>query len=183
MNTISALELAGRREGKVSCIDVRSPREFATGHIPRAINIPLDEIEKRTADLPADRPLALICQMGQRAEMAATLLGACRNDLVVLDGGTKAWKDAGFPLVASVKARWSLERQVRFTAGLIVLTGSVLAATVSPYFLALTGFIGAGLTFAGATDLCPMAMLLARLPWNISSRCPIANSGTEQISA
>ena len=108
-----------------------------------------------------DRPIALICQKGQRAHIAATLLQSCGMNLLVIKGGTNAWKNAGSPLVRA-SARWSLERQVRFAAGLLVLTGSLLAALVSPYGLIVPGFIGCGLTFAGATDICPMGMLLAR---------------------
>jgi hypothetical protein len=61
---------------------------------------------------------------------------------------------------------FSLERQVRIAAGFLVLAGSALAYFVSPYWIALSALVGAGLVFAGITDTCGMAMLLARLPWN-----------------
>jgi hypothetical protein len=60
----------------------------------------------------------------------------------------------------------SLERQVRIVAGLLVLVGAVLAIAVHPYFAGLSAFIGAGLIFAGITDTCGMAMVLAKMPWN-----------------
>jgi hypothetical protein len=60
----------------------------------------------------------------------------------------------------------SLERQVRITAGSLVLVGVVLGWLVHPYFIGLSAFIGAGLVFAGVTDTCGMGMLLARMPWN-----------------
>jgi len=47
-----------------------------------------------------------------------------------------------------------------------VLIGSLLGWFVSPWWLLLSGFIGAGLVFAGATDTCGMAMMLSRMPWN-----------------
>lgn len=174
MNSISVLQLADWQEKELQLIDVRSATEFASGHIPGSINIPLEEIEQRVADLSSERPLILICQMGQRARIAAELVSPCRSDLLVLTGGTKAWRDAKLPIVASVKARWSLERQVRFGAGVLTLASTILALTVSSYWLVLTGFVGAGLTFAGLTDICPMAIVLAKLPWNRSSRCVIA---------
>ena len=59
-----------------------------------------------------------------------------------------------------------LERQVRFTAGSLVLTGVVLAVLIHPYFVWLSAFIGAGLVFAAVTDTCAMGMLLAKMPWN-----------------
>ena len=178
MNTISVSDLASSQSTELLRVDVRSASEFASGHVPCAVNIPLNEIERRTADLSSDRPIALICQVGQRARMAATLLEPCRSDLVVVEGGTTAWKNAGLPLVASAKARWSLKRQVRLAAGVLVLAGSALAAIVSPYWLFLIGFIGTGLAFAGLTDICPMGMFLARLPWNASSKCLIADART-----
>ena len=183
MDTISVHDLARLGESNVVRIDVRSTSEYASGHIPGAMNIPLQQIEKRVADLSADRPIALICQMGQRARVAATLLQPCRTELLVVEGGTKAWKNAGLPLVASVTARWSIERQVRLIAGLLVLSGSVLAALVSPYWLVVPAFVGCGLSFAGATDICPMARLLAWLPWNRESRCDLSSSGLKQAGS
>jgi hypothetical protein len=64
----------------------------------------------------------------------------------------------------------SLERQVRIAAGLLVLTGSLLDYLVHPYFIGLAAFVGAGLAFAGITNTCGMAMLLARMPWNQHER-------------
>jgi hypothetical protein len=60
---------------------------------------------------------------------------------------------------------WSLERQVRVVAGSLVLLG-ILLSLVHPAFLGLSAFVGAGLIFAGVTDYCGMALLLARMPWN-----------------
>lgn len=182
MNTISVPELAATSSADFLRVDVRSATEYASGHVPGAVNIPLDEIENRTADVSRDRPIALICLMGQRARMAGALLEPCRYELFVLEGGTQAWKEAGLPVVASVKARWSLERQVRLGAGILVLTGSLLAAMASPYWLILTGFVGIGLTGAGLTDICPMAMFLSRLPWNVASKCPIGTGVRAQTT-
>jgi len=57
-------------------------------------------------------------------------------------------------------------RQVQVVVGFMVLLSSALAALVSPWFLLLTGFFGAGLLFAGLTGTCGMAALLGRMPWN-----------------
>jgi len=72
--------------------------------------------------------------------------------------------------VSCAPCRWTLERQVRLAAGLIVLVASLLAATLNPRWIYLAMFIGAGLTFAGATNICGMAVLLARMPWNRDSK-------------
>jgi rhodanese-related sulfurtransferase len=153
-------------------IDVRSASEFATAHVPGAINIPLEQIELRTADLRSDVPVVLICQAGTRARMAADLLAGSAKNLMVLDGGTDAWLRAGEPAVRSTAARWSLERQVRLIAGLLVAVGVLLAVTISPWWLIVPAFVGCGLTFAGLTGLCLMGEFLARLPWNRTRRSP-----------
>ena len=63
--------------------------------------------------------------------------------------------------------------QDRFLIGLV---GAVLAMTVHPYFAGLSAFVGAGLMFAGITDTCGMAMLLARMPWNQVSAEPVGGA-------
>jgi len=176
--TITATELNQQR-GHAQLVDVRSPSEFAAGHILQAINIPMDQIEARLADLQPQVPLVLVCQKGQRAEMTARLLAPCEREIAVLHGGTNAWMECGFPVVASAKARWSLERQVRFGAGFLVSAGILLSRLASPVWLFLAAFIGLGLIFAGLTDLCPMAIVLQYLPWNRRPHCPRTSSGVE----
>ena len=60
----------------------------------------------------------------------------------------------------------SLERQVRIAAGFLALLGALLGFFVHPNYFGLYAFVGAGLMFAGITDTCGMAMLIARMPWN-----------------
>lgn len=167
--SISVADLQAQ-SGSAQFIDVRSPSEFASGHIPGAINIPMDQIESRLADLQAGS-IVLICQMGKRARITADLLEPCERQIAVLEGGTNAWIQAGLPVVTNVKTRWSLERQVRLGAGLLVLTGATLGLTASTHWLFLCAFIGLGLTFAGLTDICPMAEILGRMPWNTTTHC------------
>lgn len=156
-----------RTEGRrAQLVDVRSATEFATGHLPGAINIPLEQIERQTADLEANAPVVLVCQGGTRARMASAMLASSGLDLVVLEGGTAAWLRAGYPAVRTTASRWALERQVRLAAGLLVVAGVLLGAFVSPWWLLLPGFVGCGLIFAGCTGFCPMGEGLARLPWN-----------------
>lgn len=161
-------------------MDVRSASEFAAGHIPRAVNVPMDQIESRLDDLDRNRPIVLVCQTGKRARMTAGLLEPCGRKIQILEGGTRAWIQAGLPVVASVKTRWSIERQVRLGAGVLVLIGVALALIVNPRWIFLSGFAGLGLTFAGLTDLCPMGLFLARMPWNSASHCKVSGSSAEQ---
>jgi rhodanese-related sulfurtransferase len=169
-------------EGRLGLlIDVRSASEFATGHIPGALHIPLEQVESRVDDLDANLPIILICKSGQRARMAALRLEPCRPQAKVLEGGTDAWRAAGNPIVISCNTRWSLERQVRFGAGLLALTSAVLAVMVSARWIYLAGFVGLGLTMAGLTDFCPMAMLLSKMPWNGPRRGDVT-CGTDRRS-
>jgi len=147
-------------------VDVRSPSEFAAGHIPGAENIPMDEISGRIRDLRPSQTIVLICQRGSRAMATADLLQAHGVEAIVLQGGTHAWASCGGWLISNVKTTWSLERQVRLGAGMLVVVGCSLAVLVHPAWLALPAFVGLGLAFAGLTDICAMASLLARMPWN-----------------
>ena len=71
-------------------VDVRTPGEFAAGSIPGAVNIPLDDLRLRHAELE-DRPLVVHCQVGQRGHTAARLLTQLGHDVKNLDGGYKTW--------------------------------------------------------------------------------------------
>lgn len=179
-STITVAELRAHPSALSLLVDVRSGSEFAAGHIPEAVNIPMDQIEARLDDLPTSLPIVLICQTGTRARMTAGLLASCQREITVLEGGTKAWIDSGQPVVVNVKTRWSLERQVRLGAGLLVLTAAILALAANPLWVLLCGFVGLGLTFAGLTDLCPMAVILERMPWNRRSHCMIGGPHAEQ---
>lgn len=145
-------------------LDVRSATEYAIGHIPGAVNIPMEQVEVRIADVPPT-PLVLVCEGGKRAEIVAGWLGD-QSQLRVLEGGTRAWRNAGYPLVTSATCRWALERQVRLIAGVLVLAGTVLSVLVNPRWIYAAMFVGAGLTFAGVTNICGMGILLAKMPWN-----------------
>jgi len=171
-------DLRARNSPPAQWIDVRSASEFAAGHIPGAINIPMDEIESRLPDLSLDQPIILICQAGKRAAMTHSILTDQMPNLAILQGGTDAWASAGLPLVTSARSRWSLERQVRLAAGVLVLTGVVLGFVVNRIWFGLAGFVGAGLIFAGTTNYCAMANLLGLLPWNRRRATMKANACT-----
>ena len=168
--TISPRDLyaiCGRGEA-VELIDVRTPAEFREVHAAMAGNVPLDELDPAALlkGRNGNGPLYFICRSGGRAGKACEKLAAAGCASVVnVEGGTTAWVEAGLPVVRGKKAV-SLERQVRIAAGSLVLLGAAMGFWVSPYWIGLSAFVGAGLVFAGVTDTCGMAMLLARLPWN-----------------
>jgi rhodanese-related sulfurtransferase/glyoxylase-like metal-dependent hydrolase (beta-lactamase superfamily II) len=85
-------------EGAVA-IDVRERNEFADGHIPGALHIPLGELEQRAAELPGDRPLVTYCGHGERSATALSLLERLGFErLTNLDGGMGAWREAGLKI-------------------------------------------------------------------------------------
>jgi rhodanese-related sulfurtransferase len=164
-----ALELSAllTNDRTARLLDVRTPSEFENSHISGAYNVPLDQLHEHANEVrAATGPVVLICQSGQRAQRAeAVLRAAGMANVHVLDGGMKAWMAATLP-VNSIRARVSLERQVRIAAGGMVAAGAIAALTVSPLFAIVPAAIGSGLVFSGVTDTCAMAMVLARLPYN-----------------
>jgi rhodanese-related sulfurtransferase len=174
--TISPTLLADlrRKGGNVTLIDVRTPAEFGEVHVDFAHNIPLDRLDAEAVKAVAgEGPVYFVCKSGTRSQKACEkLLAAGLRDVVSVEGGTAACEAAGVPVVRGRKVM-SLERQVRIAAGALVATGAALAAfgPAAPVNwqaigAGLAGFVGCGLVFAGVTDTCGMAMLLARMPWN-----------------
>jgi rhodanese-related sulfurtransferase len=153
--------------GAGSVIDVRTGAEFEAEHIPGSRHIPLDQIASRADEVrAAAAPRLVLCRTGNRAALARrTLEGLHVAGLSVIAGGMEAYVASGGK-TARGRARVSLERQVRIAAGSLVVTGVLLGFLVHAAFFALSGFIGAGLVFAGVTDWCGLGLVLARMPWN-----------------
>lgn len=154
-------------------VDVREYSELATERVSGATWAPLSALEANLNQLDRARPIYLLCRSGQRARQAAERLAQLGyQELNIIEGGLQAWAAAGLPVERGTSRVWSLERQVRFTAGLLVLSG-VLLSLISPWFILLAGFIGAGLVFSAVTDTCGMGLVLARLPWNQAPKPPV----------
>jgi rhodanese-related sulfurtransferase len=157
------------RIDELEIIDVRTPGEFESIHMPTARNIPLDELRGRLDEVRAlvdtGSEVVLCCRTENRARQAQQLLAAAGvPSLPIVEGGIVAWEAEGAPVVQGV-LRWDMERQVRFTAGAIVLL-SILVSLVFPPARFVAGFIGAGLVFSALTNTCTMALGLAKLPYN-----------------
>ena len=156
-------------------IDVREKDEFDAEHVENSIHIPLSSFDRQAPAILRglqDRKVIFMCRSGNRAKLAIEQARAFAPDgmsLEAYEGGILKWKALGQPVVILGRSRLPIIRQVMLTAGLLVLTGVILTLTVNPGFIWLSGFVGAGLTFAGATGFCPMAELLSRMPWNKSS--------------
>jgi len=77
--------------GQLSLFDVRSPGEFAKGTIPGAINIPVDDLRNRLAEIPKDRDIAVFCQVGQRGYLATRILLQAGYQVRNVGGGYRTW--------------------------------------------------------------------------------------------
>ena len=98
---VTPAELAALRESGVApvVIDVRSSEEYASGHIPGAVNIPFDQVADRIAEVDAPHGVALYCMIGPRARKGeSALLAASYPKVFHLEGGLAAWKAAGLPV-------------------------------------------------------------------------------------
>jgi len=167
MTECSVRTLMAAAAGGVQLIDVREPAEFAARRIAGAKLVPLGEISSRHAELDRSKPLYVICRTGRRsAEAQVKLKGIGFENVVNVTGGIEAWNKAGLPVERDEHAPWSIERQVRFTAGSIVLIGVLLSIFIHTYFIALSGLIGFGLAFSAVIDWCGMGILLSKMPWN-----------------
>ena len=82
------MALLGEQAGRLTILDVRTPAEFAAGHAPGALHIPVDELRSRIAEVPAG-PVLIVCRSGRRAKNAATILirsGRPAEGLLYLSG-------------------------------------------------------------------------------------------------
>jgi rhodanese-related sulfurtransferase len=150
-------------------LDVRTPAEFETSHIPGAYNVPLDVVRDRKAEIidHISGDVVFVCKSGQRATQAADLLGSeGLTQGSVLKGGITDWESNGFDVDRGTEG-WDLERQVRLVAGSIVLT-SVVGSIAVPKLKWLAAAIGGGLTFAAVSNTCAMGTALSKLPYNRS---------------
>jgi len=93
MQSITVQQLR-EREG-VPLIDVREADEFAAGHVPGAVNLPMSTIGDHLDELPGE-PFDVICQAGGRSARVVEALSARGHDATNVEGGTGAWIQAGF---------------------------------------------------------------------------------------
>jgi len=163
-------------------VDVREPIEHAEDHIDGAKLIPLGQLEKRVGEINRNSPVVVMCRSGKRGmEALRKLEGLGFSDVRNLEGGILAWKAAGHPVNKSEKKAMPLMQQVQLAIGLGVLTGATLALTVNPLWVLLCAFFGAGLTMAGSTGWCGLAILMSKMPWNRvagQSSCASENCST-----
>ncbi len=147
-------------------VDIREPDEFAREYIPGARNVPVSSLA--TASLgDTSKPIVFHCKTGARTQAhASRLIAAARGDAVVVEGGLDAWRRAGLAITADKRQPIEIMRQVMIAAGSLVLAGVLLGTFVHVGFYGLSGIVGAGLVFSGASGTCMMAHALRLMPWN-----------------
>ncbi|MEV8546587.1 rhodanese-like domain-containing protein [Streptomyces sp. NPDC051572] len=168
-----ATDQARTRLHELTVIDVRTPAEYASGHLPGALNIPLDHVRRALPEIrhaAEHGDILVVCASGARSENACKLLSEQGIVTATLAGGTGAWAADGHdlhrPAACDTRAGWRMERQVRFTAGTLVLLGLALGLLVHPAFQLLAACIAGGLVYSAVTDTCGMAVVLGKLPHN-----------------
>ncbi len=156
-------------------IDVRTPAEFESVHIPGSYNVPLDTLSEHRQDIgnALAGPAILVCRSGARARQAEVVLRQSgMSHLHVLDGGILAWESKGNTVRRGTQ-KWGLERQVRGLAGTLAFVGAIGGLFVHPLIGLLAIGIGGGLMFSALTDTCTMGMILSKLPYNRDASCDI----------
>lgn len=170
----ATLERLLAEHADVRVLDVRTPAEFESAHIPGAYNVPLDTLGEHATELERhlSEPVMLVCKSGTRANQACEKLAATgMANLHILAGGMQSWNDGRRP-VRRGRQRWDLERQVRLVAGSLVLAG-IAGSMFVPGLKYVSGFVGAGLAFAAVTNTCAMGMALSKLPYNRDAGCDV----------
>ncbi len=94
----AALDELARRPDAPLLLDVRSPEEFAAGHVPGAVNIPHDQVAQRLSEIDRQRWVLVYCQSGRRAGMAEGVLAGASFDVRQVEGSWARWKADGRPV-------------------------------------------------------------------------------------
>lgn len=148
--------------------DIREDDEFAREHVVGSLSAPLSRFDDFDFREHGNRPLVIfMCQSGNRTcTHFRRLAAAAARESYVLAGGLTAWKATGLPTNLDRTQPIEMQRQMMIAAGSLVLTGLLLATTVSAWFIVLTVAVGCVMVFAGVTGWCGMARLLGLMPWN-----------------
>ena len=96
MSVVEARELV---RSEAILLDVREDDEWAAGHAPEAVHMPMSRIAREFGTLPTDRTIVCVCHVGARSAAVASALTEAGWQAVNLDGGMAAWESAGYPVV------------------------------------------------------------------------------------
>ncbi|WP_039057084.1 rhodanese family protein [Enterobacter sp. Bisph1] len=167
---ITPKEARTQQQNGAPVVDIRQPDEFRREHLPDAVSLPLDELlaGKAVSQAASAQTVIFHCQSGMRTQQNADALvrAASPANVLIIEGGLNNWKQEKLPTVEDKRQPRPLMQQVQIVAGSLILLGVVLGYAVDIRFFLLSGFVGAGLLFAGLSGWCGMALLLAKMPWN-----------------
>ncbi|MCK1795752.1 rhodanese-like domain-containing protein [Streptomyces sp. XM4193] len=176
MSTSTTVAELASSTADTTVLDVRTPAEYASGHIPGSYSVPLARLDDAVPALSELQStagsLVVACATGARSADAVGRLAAAGITAVSLTGGTVEWARTGEELVrsegAAARPGWAMDRQVRLAAGSLVVLGLLLDFLL-PGARYLSLAVGGGLVFSALTNTCGMAVLLSRLPYNRTS--------------
>ena len=152
-------------------LDVRENEEFEAEHVAESICCPLSKFDHMAPGILKnikDSEIVLMCRSGNRAKMALNELkkfDVNQHQFTVYEGGIIQWKAQG----KSVKGKGSvfpLMRQVQIVASSMIFFAFLASKFIGHDFVYLALFVGFGLALAGYTGICPMVMILQKMPWN-----------------
>lgn len=86
-------------------VDVREPGEYASGHVPGALHIPMGELPRRLVEVPREGTVYVICASGNRSRTSADQLETAGYDAYSVAGGTAGWIQLGRPVVRGLSPR------------------------------------------------------------------------------
>lgn len=151
-------------------IDIREPDEHARENIAEAHLLSLSAIENgdRLGPFEDYDTVIFYCQSGTRTTQNAQKLAqaVAPAKVFILEGGLNGWKKTGEAVLKDRSQPLPIMRQVQIGAGTLILLGVILGYSVHQAFFLISGFVGAGLLFAGVSGFCGMARLLGVMPWN-----------------
>jgi rhodanese-related sulfurtransferase len=152
-------------EGSAILLDVREPAEHRATRIIGASLMPLSRLDM--GHLPAGKKVVVHCQKGSRGRSACLRMLSKNPDLELynLEGGIEAWMSSGQPVERAGHVL-PLDRQVQLVVGVLLIAIAALSLWVDPAWAWGAGLLGLGLTMAGLTGYCGMALVLARMSWN-----------------
>ena len=149
--------------GRSVLIDVREPAEFDDHHLVGAINLPASQFDETQYTPFRDQHIYLVCQSGNRAEKIAHQLRTDGFSVYVLEEHMAHLQDKG---IQPAPKGWTIDRQFRFTLGMLLALFLLGYHGVSHYFLIIPVILCMGLTITALLDRCYLRLLIAKMPWN-----------------
>ena len=152
-------------------LDVRENDEFVDEHVPDSIWCPLSQFDLIAPGIlknMKDSQVVIMCRSGNRAKMALNELkkfDVDQHKFSVYEGGMNQWKAQG----KSVRGKGSafpIMRQVQIVASSMIILAFLASKFLAHDFVYLALFVGCGLAVAGFLGICPMVMILQKMPWN-----------------